>query len=106
MKKEMVLRPVSSGSEKYEVSRPSAFSAWKHVVLNSAPLLFLSRFYGRLLDMPVSSLAGFPSDPCPDSFFPDGVPVGYVRGCPPVVYRVVWPDGVAWPACRIEVNAS
>ena len=59
MKKEMVLRPVSSGSEKYEVSRPSAFSAWKHAVLHSAPLLFLSRFYGRLLDMPVSPLQAF-----------------------------------------------
>lgn len=59
MKKEMVLRPVSSGSEKYEVSRPSVFAAWRYSVLRSAAVLSLSRFYTRLLEFPVSPLQAF-----------------------------------------------
>lgn len=59
MKKEMVLRPVSSAHEKYEVSRPSVFSAWRYSVSHSAAVLSLSRFYARLLDMPVSPLQAF-----------------------------------------------
>lgn len=56
MKKEMVFRPVSVSQEKYAASRSSLFPMLKDCVSGSAPVLFLARFYARLLDLPVSPL--------------------------------------------------
>lgn len=54
MKKEMLIRSLPAGAEKFEISRPSLLSALKSALLRSAPVLFLARLYGRVLDCEVT----------------------------------------------------